>query len=362
MAQHRGEKVQEIKADLFAYARSNYALAHCVGADLKMGKGIAVEFKHRFGHQQYLLDQGKVPGQVAVLPGNMCNREAPIFYLVSKALSYSYGPRWQDFVSCLQELRQLCEQMGIKYVAMPRIGCYNDHLEWCNVEAELYRIFQFSPVSVFVFTPPVLPTHRFPDVHVGEPSYKGFQLLGDSQMLRFSQTFGSYQQQPRERFPRRLGLCLSGQRMKSLQFIIQPAQLHHSVIVLIGTNDVLQLYKYGGDFRRAIRHTLRTTVRQLGKTLASRCTRVIVPCIPPVPAHAECTEHVVWLNGLIEHLPKFHANIQVVKWTENMDVSFFESVMGPPGNQRQDLIHLNYRGLELLKTSLDQSISSFPPL
>lgn len=365
---NRGEKVQEIKADLFT-APSHYALAHCVGADLLMGRGIAVAFKRKFGCKQYLLEQGKVAGQVATLPANLCHREAPIFYLVSKTFSTSYGPKWEDFVSCLVELRRLCEQMNLKYVAMPRIGCYNDHLNWCQVEAELYKTFHRSSTSVFVFTPPVLSPQCFPDVPFGEPVYRGFQLLGDSQMLRFATTFGSYQQSPRERFPKRLGLCISGQRMKSLHFLFDKSPyVLPSVIVLIGTNDVLQLFRQM-QLQRDIRRTLRATIRQLAKCLAYRCTRVLFPVIPPVPAHTECADHVYWLNGLIEQLPKFYVNIRVVKWTDhlftsdnNIDVGFFERFMGPPVNQRTDLIHLNYRGHELLKTSLDQAISSFPAL
>lgn len=38
---------KEIKKDLFKMSEE-YALAHCISADAKMGAGIAVEFKKRF--------------------------------------------------------------------------------------------------------------------------------------------------------------------------------------------------------------------------------------------------------------------------------------------------------------------------
>lgn len=37
-------KFDEVEGDLFS-ASGDYALAHCVAADLKMGAGIAVQFK-----------------------------------------------------------------------------------------------------------------------------------------------------------------------------------------------------------------------------------------------------------------------------------------------------------------------------
>lgn len=39
----------EVKGDLFTKSGAEDALAHCVSKDLNMGKGIATEFKRRFG-------------------------------------------------------------------------------------------------------------------------------------------------------------------------------------------------------------------------------------------------------------------------------------------------------------------------
>ena len=50
--------VVEKKGDLFG-CPSGDSLAHCVSRDLKMGKGIAVEFKKRFAHVDDLLDQDR---------------------------------------------------------------------------------------------------------------------------------------------------------------------------------------------------------------------------------------------------------------------------------------------------------------
>ncbi|KAK3933071.1 ADP-ribose glycohydrolase OARD1 [Frankliniella fusca] len=363
MAPVRGEKVQQVMCDLFS-APDDHALAHCVGADLRMGKGIAVDFRVRYGHVDFLKLQGKVPGEVAVLPAEMCGRAAPIFYLVSKNISTAYGPRWEDFC-CLQELRKLCEEMGVKKVAMPRIGCFNDHLSLPKVEEELYSTFQSSPVSVLVFSPPnPVVGHPYPLVLPPQPSFMGWQVLGDSNMVRFCVRFGLYSQSPLERFPKQLGLCISGQRMKSLHFLISAgAQLHDNVIVMIGTNDILQIFRLS-QYRTDIKQTLRATFFQLCKILSSRCRRVLFVTLPPIPAHAECEEDVHWLNALILKAANHRSNFQVLNTyplflTANnvIDTSRFEQWMGPPGNVRPDGIHLNHQGLSLLKLKLEDHIS-----
>lgn len=46
--------LKEISGDLFSAKTS---MAHCVGADLKMGMGIAVKFKQLFGREDELRKQ-----------------------------------------------------------------------------------------------------------------------------------------------------------------------------------------------------------------------------------------------------------------------------------------------------------------
>ena len=49
----------EIKGDLFGCPKE-FSLAHCVSADLAMGKGIATLFKEKFKGVGNLKDQGKI--------------------------------------------------------------------------------------------------------------------------------------------------------------------------------------------------------------------------------------------------------------------------------------------------------------
>ena len=60
------------------------SLAHCVSADLKMGAGIAKQFRNRFGRVEELKRQHKKVGEVAVLRV----RDRFIYYLITKKFYY----------------------------------------------------------------------------------------------------------------------------------------------------------------------------------------------------------------------------------------------------------------------------------
>uniref|UniRef100_A0A3B3WLT1 Macro domain-containing protein n=1 Tax=Poecilia mexicana TaxID=48701 RepID=A0A3B3WLT1_9TELE len=67
-----------ITGDLFSCPRDE-SLAHCISEDCRMGAGIAVMFKKKFGRVSELKDQKKLPGQCAVL----AHDQRFIYYLVN---------------------------------------------------------------------------------------------------------------------------------------------------------------------------------------------------------------------------------------------------------------------------------------
>ncbi|KAJ1527597.1 hypothetical protein ONE63_007560 [Megalurothrips usitatus] len=140
--------VREEEGDLFRAPRST-SLAHCVSSDMKMGAGIAVHFKKKFGQVEYLLSQKKSPGEVAVLK----NGPRYIFYLVSKKRFYD-KPTNSSLQSCLLEMKQLCEELGVKNLAMPRIGCGLDRLKWPLVFEMLKDIFSNCDINITVYSIP----------------------------------------------------------------------------------------------------------------------------------------------------------------------------------------------------------------
>lgn len=140
-------KVVESKGDIFETDKS-MALAQCVSSDLKMTKGIALEFRRRFGGLNQLR---RLPRTVPdVLSLRLKERE--IFYLVTKQ-HFWQKPEPEHFFQSLQKLRTLCEKREIRTLTCPRLGTGLDGLQWETVRSMLQYIFRDSQVTIQVLVP-----------------------------------------------------------------------------------------------------------------------------------------------------------------------------------------------------------------
>lgn len=102
--------------------------------------------RKQFGGVGYLLDQGKKVGEVAYQKKN--NRY--IFYLVTKTSS-SGKPVLRVLERCLNELRHLCSKLQVTRLAMPRIGCGLDRLDWDEVKRLLNTEFCNTNIEITVY-------------------------------------------------------------------------------------------------------------------------------------------------------------------------------------------------------------------
>lgn len=141
----RSSIIKEIEGDLFE-ASEDYSLAHCVGQDFRMGSGIAVEFRKKFKHVAELLSQKTHVGKVAYLESN----GRYIFYLVTKPLSTG-KPTFDSFKSAVDDLKLKCQELNVKKLAMPKIGCGLDRLNWFDVKQYLEKTFQGTDIDILVY-------------------------------------------------------------------------------------------------------------------------------------------------------------------------------------------------------------------
>jgi len=135
----------EIKGDLFQ-CNQNISLAHCVSQDLKMGMGIAVEFKKQFKGTGELTDQNKEVGECAYLKRD----SRYIFYLITKKV-YNHKPNYVVLEKCLKELLELCKRFNIQELAMPRIGSGLDNLDWSIVSRIIDDVFEESGIQIKIY-------------------------------------------------------------------------------------------------------------------------------------------------------------------------------------------------------------------
>lgn len=126
------------QGDLFL---ANDNLCHCVSADMHMGKGIAVEFKKRFGKPQLSTSQVCWSvGDVAIIEKD----EYKILYLVTKE-KYWQKPTYEALQLCIDKISQL----QLKTLSMPKIGCGLDGLQWRVVSSMLEKTMQNTDITVY---------------------------------------------------------------------------------------------------------------------------------------------------------------------------------------------------------------------
>lgn len=115
---------------------------HCVSRDFSMSAGIAKTFHMLYGGKEALLSQHVTVGQVAYL-----KRDKYIYYMVTKE-KYWHKPTYENLRLCLIDLFRLCQLHGVNEIAMPKIGCGLDKLEWDKVKQ---IIMEEANIKVNVF-------------------------------------------------------------------------------------------------------------------------------------------------------------------------------------------------------------------
>lgn len=128
-----------------------YSLAHCISADLAMGKGIAVGFNKHFDMRHRLLSQF---GTSLITswdknPSGHCIHEDRVFNLVTKR-NYWHKPTYKTLEDALIECRNQCEFLNIEKLAMPQIGCGLDKLEWSKVSLMIQEIFKDTNIDIVI--------------------------------------------------------------------------------------------------------------------------------------------------------------------------------------------------------------------
>jgi len=132
----------ENKQDLFKNT-DTYYYAHCISADFALGAGIAVRFDKRYNMASKLKVLAN-PSEVgsSVLISN-------VFNLVTKE-KYWQKPTYKSLESSLVQMRDYMIRFNIKKLAMPKIGCGLDRLQWDKVKAIIEELFKDTDIEILV--------------------------------------------------------------------------------------------------------------------------------------------------------------------------------------------------------------------
>lgn len=144
---------KEEKRDLFSVP-DNYYLAHCISADFALGKGIAVEFNKRFDMRNKL--KSKYPDYLRFFCEDFdydgdCIIESKTLNLITKRRYYQ-KPTYNSLRDSLEWMKIVCKNNNIHKVAMPKIGCGLDRLEWDKVSEIIKDVFKYTNIEILVCT------------------------------------------------------------------------------------------------------------------------------------------------------------------------------------------------------------------
>jgi len=126
-----------------------------------MGKGIATQFKKRFGMVDELKSQDKQVGEVASLRHVNATRASSasedadgnarmLYYMLTKE-KYHHKPKLDDFKSSLTQLREAAIEDQVAAISMPRIGCGLDGLVWNVVKPLICEAFAGTGIVINVY-------------------------------------------------------------------------------------------------------------------------------------------------------------------------------------------------------------------
>ena len=138
--------ILERRGDVFSAEDEGVFFAHCISADFALGAGIAVEFNRRFDMRNKL--RKRFPNGA---PSNSCCIKIDnVLNLVTKK-QYWEKPTEQSLGISLMAMAKLCRHHGVKNIAMPRIGCGIDGLQWERVREIISKVFANDDISITVF-------------------------------------------------------------------------------------------------------------------------------------------------------------------------------------------------------------------
>lgn len=148
---------KEVKQDLFSVS-SDYYLAHCISADFKMGAGIAKKFAE-MGTREWLFDLyddkpypwNGTGACVYTWAANAKDKYKGVFHLITKGKYYE-KPTYTTLRQALESLKYSASSSihDVKKIAMPKIGCGLDRLDWNKVRPMIQDVFADTNIEILV--------------------------------------------------------------------------------------------------------------------------------------------------------------------------------------------------------------------
>ncbi|MBD5081739.1 MAG: macro domain-containing protein [Ruminococcaceae bacterium] len=126
----------------------NYVLCHCISSDFALGAGIAKIFA-QMGVKKQLCEKYKrewsekgyclLTETNGIVVGNLVTKER-----------YFHKPTLETLRQALESFREQIIEMNLNKIAMPKIGCGLDKLDWKDVKNVIGEVFGSTDFEILV--------------------------------------------------------------------------------------------------------------------------------------------------------------------------------------------------------------------
>lgn len=144
--------LKEEQRDLFTVPQGYY-LAHCISGDYALGAGIAKQFVETYNMREKLLSQFPI---MRTTEGKDYEAHVGLAFLVDNVFNLITKPRCfnkptYDMLKCaLADMRDQMTDLKVEKLAMPRIGCGLDGLEWDKVKEIIEDVFKDTHIEILI--------------------------------------------------------------------------------------------------------------------------------------------------------------------------------------------------------------------
>lgn len=136
----------EEQMDLLKAPRG-YAIAHCISADFALGAGVAKQINDAYDMRRQLKASYGMFDTTEFI--GCCLNCMDVLNLVTKERCF-HKPTLDALREALTHMRKAVETYNIKKIAMPKIGCGLDRLDWEDVEPMIHEIFDDLDIEIMV--------------------------------------------------------------------------------------------------------------------------------------------------------------------------------------------------------------------
>ena len=124
-------------------------IAHCISGDFALGAGIAKQIDEAFGMRDMLRIQWGFISEKNPDMGFWCAPCGNVLNLITKN-KYWHKPTLASMREALEDMLKVVEERGVKKIAMPKIGCGLDRLNWDDVSPMIQDVFKNTDVEIMV--------------------------------------------------------------------------------------------------------------------------------------------------------------------------------------------------------------------